>query len=140
MGEPDEMGYPLEDPADSRPCGCEETEALKTERDMFRDLARHRGDLLVGAVERQLLAERRLAEATALLRQWWQAKAGDEQGMPFFETGAFLGHPPPEPTLLERIEAECNDFEQADAAHQGPSPRVTIQRIADLVRSHKAGS
>lgn len=58
-GDPEEDH--LEDPADSRPCGCEETEALKAERDTFRDLARHRGDLLVSEVERRLLAERRLA-------------------------------------------------------------------------------
>jgi hypothetical protein len=80
-GDPEEDH--LEDPADSRPCGCEEAEALKAERDTFRDLARARGDLLVSEVERRLAAERqltiirgidtesaesRLAEATALLR------------------------------------------------------------------------
>lgn len=58
-GDPEEDH--LEDPADSRPCGCEEAEALKAERDTFRDMARARGDLLVSAVERQLLAERQIA-------------------------------------------------------------------------------
>jgi hypothetical protein len=64
-GDPEEDH--LEDPADSRPCGCEETEALKAERDTFREMARERGDLLVSEVERRLAAERRVSDATALL-------------------------------------------------------------------------
>lgn len=37
-----------------------------------------------------------MAEAVALLQKWWQAKAGDETGMPFFETADFLTRSAPE--------------------------------------------
>lgn len=64
-GDPEEDH--LEDPADSRPCGCEEAEALKTERDTFREMAQHRGDLLVSEVERRLAGERQIAAAEGLI-------------------------------------------------------------------------
>jgi hypothetical protein len=80
-GDPEEDH--LDGPSDPEPCSCDEALALKTERDTFREMAQHRGDLLVSELERRLAEtrardwaarevvslEKRLAEATALLER-----------------------------------------------------------------------
>jgi hypothetical protein len=43
-----------------------------------------------------------------------------------------------EPTLIERIEAECNDWE-AHAFGNGAQSRLAMIRIRDLIRASKAG-
>jgi hypothetical protein len=44
-----------------------------------------------------------------------------------------------EPTLLERIEAECNDWE-AHAFGNGAQSRLAMIHIRDLIKSAKAGT
>ncbi len=107
----------LEDPADSRPCGCEETEALKAERDTFREMARERGDLLVSEVERRLAAER--ACTTTTERLYAQARTMLADG-----------------ALLERIEAAITEQEEHGSDYGEGN---TYRAIRDLLRAHKAG-
>jgi hypothetical protein len=117
-GDPEEDH--LEDPADSRPCGCEEAEALKAERDTFRDMARARGDLLVTEVERRLAAERQLT----IIRGIDTASAESRLAEAI--------------ALLERIEADVEGCERGEGLSQGGS-LYCVRRIRDLLRAHKAG-
>jgi hypothetical protein len=121
-GDPEEDH--LEDPADSRPCGCEEAEALKTERDTFREMARERGDLLVSEVERRLAAERLLAETES--RRDWAARDVVSLEKRLAEATA----------LLERIEAAITEQEEHGSDYGEGN---TYRTIRDLLRAHKAG-
>jgi hypothetical protein len=122
-GDPEEDH--LEDPADSRPCGCEEAEALKAERDTFRDMARARGDLLVTEVERRLAAERQLTIIRGIDTASAESRLAEATA------------------LLARIEATLDKYEADSRCCFGDdiarAEADGFRNIRDLLRAHKAG-
>jgi hypothetical protein len=95
-------------------------------------------EMLVSAYERALaIKDVRLHESTVLLHRWWQSKAGDERGMPFFETGAFLsGAPAREAEPLRGALRDDGPFGPDPETRRADSAESTLAAVAGIVHEY----